>query len=142
MRTMNHVDGQIVSAAPVAGSDGQVAAKGAQGGRALRAHRIVARGLLGAIALQFFFAGLGVFGAYSFVPHSILGPAIILTSISLPIIAWRGRLERSRVWRSWLLFALMIVQGALISLWQFSSIVAAFHPMNAMILALLTFSLI
>ena len=32
-------------------------------------HRTIARVLLGGIAVQFFFAGLGVFGVTSFLPH-------------------------------------------------------------------------
>lgn len=110
--------------------------------RAAKAHRLIARMLLGALAFQLFFAGLGVFQVYTFMPHAILGATIILTSFSLPIIAWRGRLERARVWRSWLLAGLMIVQGLLIDVGRIVPLVAAFHPVNAMLLVLITFSLI
>jgi hypothetical protein len=138
MRTMNYIDEQpnVAEIAPAS------AEKRANGGRAERAHRILARVLLGALALQFFFAGLGVFGVYSFLPHAILGALTILTSFVMPFIAWRGRLERSRLLRSWLLAGLMIFQGLLIDLGRVWPLVAAFHPANAMLLALLTFSLI
>ncbi len=61
--------------------------------RAARAHTIVARVLLGGVALQIFFAGLGVFNVSSFLPHMILGTLVILGSLALPLIAWRGRLD-------------------------------------------------
>lgn len=115
------------------------------GGRASRAHPIIARVLLGALVCQFFFAGLGVFdvfGAYSFLPHAIMGASIIAASFSLPILAWRGHLDRSCLRRSWLVSGLMVVQGLLIDLGHLWPIVAAFHPVNAALLVLLTFTLI
>lgn len=115
------------------------------GGRARRAHRIVARILLGGVALQIFFAGLGVFGVlgvYSFLPHAILGPLVIGGSFALPLIAWRGRLDRARMRRSLILAGMMCVQGFLIDLGHIWPLVAAFHPLNAMLLVLLTYSLI
>jgi hypothetical protein len=122
---------QIITSPQVSGSS-----------RAARAHRIIARVLLGALAIQFFFAGLGVFDVASFLPHIIFGTLIVIASFALPIIAWRGRLARTRALRSWALAGLMIIQGGLIDLGRIWPLVAAFHPMNAMILALLTFSLI
>lgn len=109
--------------------------------RAARTHTIVARVLLGGVALQIFFAGLGVFNVSSFLPHMILGTLVILGSLALPLIAWRGRLDTALTHRSWLLFALMIVQGLLIDIGRLIPLVAAFHPVNAMLLVLLTASM-
>ena len=109
--------------------------------RAARAHTIVARVLLGGVALQIFFAGLGIFNASSFLPHMILGTLVILGSLALPLIAWRGCLDAALIHRSWLLFALMIVQGLLIDAGRLIPLVAAFHPLNAMLLVLLTASM-
>ncbi len=109
--------------------------------RAARTHTIVARVLLGGVALQIFFAGLGVFNVSSFLPHMILGTLVILGSLALPLIAWRGRLDAALTHRSWLLFALMIVQGLLIDVGRLIPLVAAFHPLNAMLLVLLTASM-
>ncbi|HKD76463.1 MAG TPA: DUF6220 domain-containing protein, partial [Ktedonobacterales bacterium] len=81
-----------------------------------RLHRNVARGLLSGIALQYFFAGLGVFGIASFMPHAIWGATLILTSFSLPVVALVGRLARNIIWRSSLVAGLMVVQGLLIDL--------------------------
>lgn len=109
--------------------------------RAARIHRLLALVLLGGVTLQIFFAGLGVFSVSSFLPHAILGSIVILASFALPIIAWRAHLEPSITRRSWLLAALMICQGLLIDVGRIVHIVAALHPVNAMLLVLLTYSL-
>src|SRR5262249_46539270 len=86
------------------------------GSRAARAHRVMARVLLAGIAVQYFFAGLGVFGITSFLPHVIFGTLVVVASFALPIIAWRGHLHTTIQRRSWLLGGLMILQGGLIDL--------------------------
>ncbi len=112
------------------------------GSRAARAHRVIARVLLAGIAVQYFFAGLGVFGITSFLPHVIFGSLVVVASFALPIIAWRGHLAVTIVRRSWLLGGLMILQGGLIDLGRIIPIVSAFHPVNALVIALVTFSMI
>ncbi len=109
--------------------------------RAAQAHLVIARVLLGALALQLFFAGLGVFGISSFLPHMILGTLIVLASFALPLVAWRGHLESTLVWRSWLLAGLMILQGLLIDAGRLVPAISALHPVNAMLLVLVTYSL-
>lgn len=109
--------------------------------RAVRIHRVIARVLLGGIALQIFFAGVGIFGVSTFLPHMILGSVVILASFALPIIAWRAHLESTVARRSWLLAGLMILQGVLIDVGRIVHVVAALHPVNAMLLVLLTYSL-
>ena len=110
--------------------------------RAAKSHLLIARVLLGALALQLFFAGLGVFGITSFLPHAILGTLIVATSFALPIVAWRGRLETALVRRSWLLAALMVLQGLLIDAGRIVPAISALHPVNAMLLVLVTYSLV
>jgi Family of unknown function (DUF6220) len=105
-------------------------------------HRYIARVLLCGIAVQFFLAGLGVFGITSFLPHVIFGTLVVVASFALPIIAWRGHLPKATQRRSWILAGLMILQGGLIDAGRVIPIVSAFHPVNAMIIALVTFSLI
>ena len=109
--------------------------------RAAGAHRMVARVLLGGVALQIFFAGLAIFNASTFLPHMILGPIVILGSLALPIIAWRGHLAPSLRHRSWLVFGLMLAQGLLIDVGRLIPFVAAFHPVNAMLLVLFVASM-
>jgi hypothetical protein len=109
--------------------------------RYARLHRNIACFLLGGIALQYFSAGLGVFGITSFMPHAIWGALLILTSFSLPVVALAGQLARNIIWRSSLVAGLMIVQGLLIDLGRIVHVVWAFHPVNALILALLVYGL-
>ncbi|HEY1391219.1 MAG TPA: DUF6220 domain-containing protein [Ktedonobacterales bacterium] len=109
--------------------------------RAARAHIAIARILLGGVTLQIFFAGLGVFGVSSFLPHMILGTLVVLGSLALPLVAWRGRLGAALLRRSWLVFGLMIVQGLLIDVGRIVPLIAAFHPVNAMLLVLLVASM-
>lgn len=104
-------------------------------------HRLIARALLVALAAQLFFAGLGVFGLATFQMHIALGTAIVLGSFALPILAWRGRLDRRTTRLSWLLAGLMALQGALIDVGRVVHVVSAFHPVNAMLLILVTFTL-
>jgi hypothetical protein len=109
--------------------------------RAARAHIVIARILLGGVTLQIFFAGLGVFGVSSFLPHMMLGTLVILGSLALPLVAWRGHLGATLHHRSWLVFGLMILQGLLIDAGRIIPLVAAFHPVNAMLLVLLVASM-
>ncbi len=108
---------------------------------AARAHVVIARVLLGGVALQILFAGMAIFGVSSFLPHMILGPIVILGSLALPLVAWRGRLGAALTHRSWLVFALMILQGLLIDAGRLIPAIAAFHPLNAMLLVLLLASM-
>ena len=108
---------------------------------AARAHTTIARVLLGGVALQIVFAGLAIFGVSGFLPHMILGPVVILGSLALPLVAWRGHLGAALTHRSWLVFALMLVQGLLIDVGRLIPFIAAFHPVNAMLLVLLLASM-
>jgi hypothetical protein len=112
-----------------------------------RVHCLAARVILAALALQIFFAGaalfqVNLFGTVGFTLHALFAPVVILGSLSLPLIAWRGHLERGIVRRSWLLFGLMLVQGLLIDMSRYVlPLFGAFHPVNAMLLVLVTYSL-
>ncbi len=107
--------------------------------RCAQLYRLLARVLLGALAVQLFFAGLGVFSITSFTPHAILGTVIVLASFAMPIVAWRGHLGSAILRRSWILVALMLVQGLLIDAGHLVPVVSALHPVNAMLLVLVTY---
>lgn len=109
--------------------------------RFAQAHLIMARVVLGGIAVQVFFAGLGIFTSIGFLPHMIWGPLVILSSFSLPALAHAGPLDRAVIKRSWLLAGLMVVQGLLIDVGRVFPVVAALHPVNAMALVLVAFLL-
>lgn len=109
--------------------------------RGERAHIIISRLLLGGITLQIFFAGLGIFTTVGFLPHAILGAIVISSSLALPLIAWRGHLDRSIQRVSWLLVGLMFLQGLLIDAGRLAPAISALHPVNAMLLVLVTYHL-
>jgi hypothetical protein len=141
--TQEVVDEVTTTTATTASSSVEVSqAPSAAVRRLARTHRYIARLLLGGIAVQYFFAGLGVFGITSFLPHVIFGTSLVIASFALPIIAWRGHLARTALRRSWLLAGLMILQGGLIDAGRVIPLVSAFHPVNALLIALVTFTLI
>jgi uncharacterized protein DUF6220 len=107
-----------------------------------RAHLIVARLVFGGVIVQVFLAGLGLFGGMGFLPHAIFAPLLVLASFSLPILAHVGRITRALIGLSWLLTGLMIAQGLLIDAGRYLWYpVASLHPVNALALALVAYSL-
>jgi lysylphosphatidylglycerol synthetase-like protein (DUF2156 family) len=101
--------------------------------------------LAGAV-LQFFLAGLGVFGAASFGPHETLGKLLALASLILlvlaVILALTGGLSRRRAGLAALLFALMVVQWSLVELFSESApALAALHPVNGLLVLSVAFAL-
>lgn len=135
-------DATRTSATPAApASHVVITAAPARTSRGERAHIIISRLLLGGITLQIFFAGLGIFTAVGFLPHAILGALVISSSVALPIVAWRGHLDRSIQRVSWLLVGLMILQGLLIDAGRLAPAISALHPVNAMLLVLVTYHL-
>jgi lysylphosphatidylglycerol synthetase-like protein (DUF2156 family) len=101
--------------------------------------------LAGAV-LQFFLAGLGVFGAASFGPHQTVGKLLALVSLILlvveVILALTGGLSRGRVGLAALLFVLMIVQWSLVGAFSGSvPILAALHPVNGLLVLSVAFAL-
>ena len=71
----------------------------------------------------------------------ILGTLVILGSLALPLIAWRGRLDATLPASFLAALRLMILQGLLIDVGRLIPLVAAFHPLNAMLLVLLIASM-
>ncbi|MDQ2787453.1 MAG: DUF6220 domain-containing protein [Chloroflexota bacterium] len=102
---------------------------------ASRMHGGLAWVILAAVIAQFFFAGLGVFGAAGFGAHKMTGYLIEAASLILLILALAGRLGRMWTRLSALLFALTIVQSLLPS---GPALVAAFHPLNAVAILFIT----
>jgi len=105
------------------------------------------------VLVQFFFAGIGAFGEEiwgdsAFNPHRIAGLLLVPTSLLLLILAGVSALTggvRGRVaGMAALLFVLMIVQVALVIAFYRASdvpILAALHPVNALILLGLSFGI-
>jgi hypothetical protein len=96
--------------------------------------------------LQFFLAGLGVFGAASFGPHQTFGKLLGLASLILlvlaAILALTGGLSRGRVRLAALLFALMVLQWSLVEAFSESApVLAALHPVNGLLVLGVAFAL-
>lgn len=104
-----------------------------------------------AVLVQFFFAGIGVFGEETwgesaFNPHRITGLLLVPTSLLLLILAgiaaFTGNLPGRTAGLTALLFVLLIVQAALvIAFYETAPIIAALHPVNALVLLGLSFYL-
>lgn len=97
-------------------------------------HRWLARLFLAGLVVQFYFAGAPLFGVTSFQPHRILGGALTMLAILMPILALAGRLDRRLVGLSFLLLLLTMVQAMLPSLRGSVSLIASLHPINALVL--------
>lgn len=82
--------------------------------------------MLGA-TLQFFLAGLAVFGSSSFDVHRVVGDALILMSFALFVVAIVNR-EQLRL--ALLLFVLMLVQYGLAKAGDSVPALGGLHPLN------------
>lgn len=85
--------------------------------------------IVAAVIAQFFFAGLGIFGAASFAAHKTVGYLVIPASLILLVLALAGRLGTLRIGLSALLLVLTIIQSMLPS---GPAVIAALHPVNAL----------
>ncbi len=97
-------------------------------------HHGLAAVFLAGLLLQFYLAGIALFGVGSFEPHRMLGDTLTLLAILFPVLAVVGRLGRQRIGLSLLLLLLTIVQIILPSLRGSASVIAALHPVNALAL--------
>src|SRR3954451_15747175 len=84
--------------------------------------------ILVAVGAQFFFAGLGLFGASDLRAHRMTGSLIIPASLILLLLALIGRLGGGRIGMSAALFGLTALQSLLT---RGPSLIAALHPVNA-----------
>jgi hypothetical membrane protein len=84
------------------------------------------------IVLQFFLAGVGIFGAGDIDMHRSVGYLVTVLAALLLLLALAGTLGRKRILFSGLLLLLMIVQIALIE--SNEPWVMAFHPLNGLLI--------
>jgi hypothetical protein len=85
---------------------------------------------MAAVVLQFFLAGVGIFGAGSIQAHRVIGYIVTLAAVLLLLLALVGQMGRPRIMFSAVLLLLLIVQIALIESKQ--PWVEALHPLNAL----------
>ncbi len=98
------------------------------------------------VVLQYFLAGLGVFGAASFGPHATVGTLLLIVSLILLILAvlslLTGALSRREAALAALLFALMVLQWLLVEVFPGRvPALAALHPVNGLIVLALAYAL-
>ncbi len=101
-----------------------------------KAHRGLGFLFLTLAILQFFLAGLGVFGdglgGDDYTPHQIVGNLLVLIALVLLVLAAIGR--RPALAASAALLVLMIVQAVLAILGsETSSFIGALHPLNGLL---------
>jgi hypothetical protein len=100
--------------------------------RVQRAYVISAWVTLGTVIVQFFLAGLGVFGGHFDFHLHLLFPIVIAASM-ITTLALAARLPRRVAGLAALQFALLIAQSLLIALWRAGLVVAgALHPVNGL----------
>ena len=100
-----------------------------------RAFPILAWAYVAALAIQVFFAGLYVFaGASNIELHRNMAHVIGLLSFLLIVATFVGRVPEKRLVFG--VLGLLVVQGMLVHLnqWFGLSVVAALHPVNALVL--------
>ena len=104
-------------------------------------HAWVAWGFVASIVVQVFLAGLAIpqlGGNGNFGTHQGFGYAMGLVALALVITAVAARAGRRRIQQSLGLLVLYVVQTILPNLDPGLSIAAALHPLNAMILFVLS----
>lgn len=95
-----------------------------------------------AVVVQFFLAGLGVFGASSFDAHRGLGYALFLASVLLLVLGIVGRLPRVTLLLTLVLVFLNVLQTILATLDDDVPEVAALHVVNALAIFLVAHLLV
>ncbi len=91
------------------------------------------------VVVQFFLAGLGVFGATDFDSHRVVGFILGFGSILLLLVALIGRLPRSIALLSVLLLGLNVLQSILVNIDVEE--IEALHPVNAVAIVFVAFEL-
>jgi hypothetical protein len=100
----------------------------------LRVHQGLAWVVLAGLLLQFYWAGMALFGATSFEFHRTWGYLLAIPILLLLVLALAGRLGRRLIGLSALLVVLTVFQVMLPSLRSSVPLVAALHVVNALAL--------
>lgn len=94
------------------------------------------------IVVQVFLIGIALFGtAHDFEPHIGLGWLLHLVPILLLVVAAIARVGRSLLWWNAALLVVQFVQPILATLRDDQPVIAAFHPVLALIIFWLAFTI-
>jgi len=104
----------------------------------IRAHQSLSWVILVCCVLQFFYAGLAVFGVTDFGLHALGGAVLALLALLNLGLAFANR---PLLKRTALFLGLMIIQGGLVHLREILPIVAAIHPVNGLALLYVAYGL-
>ena len=105
------------------------------------AHLILALLLVVGVVVQIFLAGMGVFaGSSNFATHRDFGYLLELLPVLLVLAAAVGRLGRRQIVVPAVIFGLFILQSILILPRESVPAIAALHPVNGFLIALLAVS--
>jgi uncharacterized protein DUF6220 len=91
------------------------------------------------VVVQFFLAGLYVFGSTSIESHRVLGFILAAAPLLLIVLALVGRLPRRTVLLTVLLLGLSVLQSILANV--DIDEVGALHPVNALVIAFVAYGL-
>jgi multisubunit Na+/H+ antiporter MnhE subunit len=91
------------------------------------------------VVVQFFLAGLYVFGSTSIESHRVLGFILAAAALLLIVLALVGRLPRRTVLLTVLLLGLSVLQSILANV--DIDEVGALHPVNALVIAFVAYGL-
>ena len=99
-----------------------------------KAYAGVAWLLAAGVVVQFLLVGLALFAGYGFKPHIEFGYYFIsAVSLALPLLAVFGGLPRRLIGWSALLLVLILVQVSLPGFRSTAPVIAALHPVNALL---------
>lgn len=93
------------------------------------------------VAFQVFLAGAGLFKLTDFTLHGVVGWLLPLATVILTILAVIARVGRSTVLLAIVLLIAAMIQPELAAARHDAPIVAAFHPVNALLIAFLAWTL-
>lgn len=94
--------------------------------------------LVGAV-VQFFLAGLGVFGASSYDAHRAFGLILVLVTLVLLVLSIVGRMPRTTIILTVALLGLNVLQMVLAN--TDVGEIAALHPVNGVVIVFLAYEL-
>lgn len=94
--------------------------------------------LVGAV-VQFFLAGLGVFGASSYDAHRAFGLILVLVTLVLLVLSIVGRMPRTTIILTVVLLGLNVLQMVLAN--TDVGEIAALHPVNGVVIVFLAYEL-